>query len=166
LPHVKRHTDTESLEIQADVSSVHWSQDGTHLVTSSNDMMARIWRFDEESGHFEIEMVKTFGVMLMISKFNRTIPGDTQYTPLVATGGHSGVITIWVADAKSDRSNKDVAKLHHESLDPNLVGLELDWQNSKTIAVTGRSKNIYLWNIDTPQKPIVIWSGGHLEEVE
>jgi WD40 repeat protein len=148
------------------VSSVHWSQDGTRLVTSSNDMMARIWRFEEESGQFEIEMVKTFGVMLMISKFNKMNPGDPKSTPqLVATGGHSGVITIWTADAKS-ASNKDVAKLHHEELDPNLVGLELDWQNSRTLAVTGHSKNIYLWSVDTPTRPIQVWSGGHTQEIE
>jgi len=71
LPHVKRHTDTESPELQADVSSVHWSYDGTRLVTSSNDTMARIWRLEEESGHFEIESVKSFNVMLMNSKFNK-----------------------------------------------------------------------------------------------
>lgn len=76
LPHVKRHTDTECLELQADVSSVHWSNDGTRLVTSSNDMMARIWQFDEESGHFEIESVKSFNVMLMNSKFNKPPQGD------------------------------------------------------------------------------------------
>jgi WD40 repeat protein len=78
LPHVKHFTDTESLEIQADVSSVHWSNDGTRLVTSSNDMLARSWRFDEESGHFEIESVKSFNVMLMNSKFNKPPPGDSN----------------------------------------------------------------------------------------
>ena len=71
LPHVKHHKDTECMELQADVSSVHWSHDGTRLVTSSNDMMARIWRFDNESGHFEIESVKSFNMMLMNSKFNK-----------------------------------------------------------------------------------------------
>lgn len=72
------------------MSSVHWSNDGTRLVTSSNDMMARIWRLDEESGHFEIESVKGFNVMLMNSKFNKPTAGETQFTQLVATGGHSG----------------------------------------------------------------------------
>jgi WD40 repeat protein len=81
---VKHHTDTECMELQADVSSVHWSHDGSRLVTSSNDMMARIWRFDDESGHFEIESVKSFNVMLMNSKFNKPSQSDT--TQLVATG--------------------------------------------------------------------------------
>lgn len=53
-------------------------------------MMARIWRLDEESGHFEIESVKGFNVMLMNSKFNKPTAGETQFTQLVATGGHSG----------------------------------------------------------------------------
>ena len=57
--------------MQADVSSVHWSNDGSRLLTSSNDMMARIWTIDDESGHYEIENVKPFSVMLMNSKFNK-----------------------------------------------------------------------------------------------
>jgi WD40 repeat protein len=73
LPHVKCHTITET-ELQADVSSVHWSYDGSRLVTSSNDMMARIWKQDEETGHYNIESVKTFNMMLMNSKFNK--PSD------------------------------------------------------------------------------------------
>lgn len=111
LPHVKHHKDTE-VELQADVSSVHWSYDGTKLVTSSNDMMARIWRYDEETGHYYIESVKTFNMMLMNSKFNKPPPNaETKYTQLVATGGHSGVVTVWNAD--TDNTTKDVAKLVH-----------------------------------------------------
>lgn len=75
-------------------------------------MMARIWRFDEESGHFEIESVKSFNVMLMNSKFNKPTAGEAQFTQLVATGGHSGVVTVWNADTKS-APNKDVVKLVH-----------------------------------------------------
>lgn len=59
------------MELQTDVSSVHWNNDGSMLVTSSNDMMARIWRFDNESGSVEIESVKSFNMMLMNSKFNK-----------------------------------------------------------------------------------------------
>ncbi len=55
------------------MSSVHWSEDGKRLVTSSNDMMARIWRLDEGSGHFEIENVKSFNMKLSNSKFNKQI---------------------------------------------------------------------------------------------
>jgi WD40 repeat protein len=80
LPHVKRHTDTVSLELQADVSSVHWSFDGKSLLTSSNDMMARIWKFDEESSHFEIESVKSFPMMLMNSKFNKPPQDCSPFT--------------------------------------------------------------------------------------
>ncbi len=161
---MKHHKDTE-VELQADVSSVHWSYDGTRLVTSSNDMMARIWRYDEETGHFNIESVKTFSMMLMNSKFNKPpANADTKYTQLVATGGHSGVVTVWNAD--TENTNKDVAKLVHTQLDSSLVGIEIDWQNSKTLAVTGNSKSIYLWNITTPQSPVQIWTGGHSDEVE
>jgi hypothetical protein len=112
-------------------------------------MMARIWRFDEETGHINIESVKTFNMMLMNSKFNKPPQdGKAAYTQLVATGGHSGVVTVW--NANSEITNKDVAKLVHTQLDPNLVGIEIDWQNSKTIAITGYSKSIYLWNIQAP----------------
>ena len=71
IPHIKHFADTQCMEIQADVSSVHWSNDGTRLLTSSNDMMARVWRIDKESGQFDIENVKQFKVMLMNSKFNK-----------------------------------------------------------------------------------------------
>lgn len=39
-------------------------------------MMARIWGFDNESGRFEIESVKSFNVMLMNSKFNKQTQAD------------------------------------------------------------------------------------------
>lgn len=71
LPHVKGCSEAENMELQTDVSSVHWNYDGSMLVTSSNDMMARIWRFDNDSGSVEIESVKSFNMMLMNSKFNR-----------------------------------------------------------------------------------------------
>ncbi len=97
------------MEIQADVSSVHWSNDGTRLLTSSNDINARIWRYQEESGCYEITNVKPFTVMLMNSKFNKNSPEKQQ---LVATGGHSGVVTVWNADTMS-ASKQDIAKLVH-----------------------------------------------------
>lgn len=147
LPHVKCHTITET-ELQADVSSVHWSYDGSRLVTSSNDMMARIWKQDEETGHYNIESVKTFNMMLMNSKFNKPSDQNQPYTQYVATGGHSGIVTVWNADVQN--TNKDVAKLSHTQLDPNLKGIEIDWQNSKSVAITGNSKNIYYWNIHSP----------------
>ncbi len=42
LPHIKNGGQID-LEVSVDVSSVHWNQEGTSLVTSSNDMMARTW---------------------------------------------------------------------------------------------------------------------------
>lgn len=75
-------------------------------------MMARIWRFDEETGQIDIESVKTFNMMLMNSKFNRPSPdAKGSFTQLVATGGHSGVVTVW--NANSDLVSKDIAKLVH-----------------------------------------------------
>ena len=72
LPHVKRHPgEQDKIAMEADVNSVHWSSDGILLVTSCSDKMARIWRFDEISGRFEIDLVKTFSYVLTVSKFNR-----------------------------------------------------------------------------------------------
>lgn len=75
LPHIKRQADTH-MEIQADVSSVHWSNDGKRLLTSSNDMMARIWLIEEESGGCDLDNVKPFNMMLMNSKFNKPSSDD------------------------------------------------------------------------------------------
>lgn len=72
--------------------------------------MARIWKFDEESSHFEIESVKSFTMMLMNSKFNKPPQDSSPFTQLVATGGHSGVVTVWHAEMKN---TKDVAKFVH-----------------------------------------------------
>lgn len=32
--------------------------------------------------------------------------------------------------------------------------------------MTGNSKKIILWDIERPQKPVQVWSGGHADEVE
>lgn len=48
LPHVSGQE--KNMRNTADVSSVHWNQSGSHLVTSSSDKLARIWKFDEASG--------------------------------------------------------------------------------------------------------------------
>jgi WD40 repeat protein len=108
--------------------------------------MARIWKFDAETGNINIEKIKNFKVMLMNSKFNKcTQPGEEQ---LIATGGHEGIVTVWNAS-----NCQDVATLSHTQSDPNFEGLEIDWQNSKSLAVTGKSKNIFLWDITTPLLP-------------
>jgi WD40 repeat protein len=62
---------------------------------------------------------------------------------LIATGGHSSVVTVWNAD-----TTKDYAKLDHCALDPDLKGIEIDWQDHKRLAITGKSKQIYFWNVD------------------
>jgi WD40 repeat protein len=51
-------------------------------------------------------------------------------------------------------------------LDPQLQGIEIDWQNERHVAITGKSKNIYLWDIERPQNPVQIWKGGHSFEIE
>ncbi len=61
---------------------------------------------------------------------------------------------------------QDVATLIHAQCDPNFEGLEIDWQNSKSLAVTGKSQNIFLWDITTPLLPQKVWMGGHSSEVE
>jgi WD40 repeat protein len=70
LPHIKNGGQVD-LEVSVDVSSVHWNQEGTSLVTSSNDMMARTWSYNEESDKIDIEQIKSLGIELMNSKFNK-----------------------------------------------------------------------------------------------
>jgi WD40 repeat protein len=142
---------TESI---TDVSSVHWNGKGDHLVTSASDCVARIWKLDESDGtQIEIENIKNFDTMLMNSKFNKGA------SDLIATAV-SGKITVW-----DTVRCKDVAKFDHLKLDPNFISLEIEWQNSKTVAVAGISKTIYLWNVDQPDSPKQIWNG-HKDEVK
>lgn len=54
--------------------------------------MARILKVDEKSGNISIDSIKSFPTMLMISKFNKAKPGEDD---LIATGVHSGVVTVW-----------------------------------------------------------------------
>lgn len=91
--------------------------------------------------------------MLMNSKYNKGA------ADLIATAV-SGKITVW--DTVKCR---DIAKFDPSKLDPNFVGLEIEWQNSKTVAVAGTSKSIYLWNVDQPDSPKQIWNG-HKDEVK
>jgi len=153
LPHIKSANQLQ--ENHADVSSVHWNADGRFLITSSSDMVARVWKV-EDNGEIKIEKVKNFTEILMNSKFN------VDRANLVATGGLSSVITVW--DCESE-SCKEVATFDHSSFDPEFKGLELEWQNNKNVAVAGRSKFIYLWSIDQPKTPIQTWQG-HEEVVE
>lgn len=135
LPHIKSQVQQENT---ADVSSVHWNADGRFLITSSSDMVARVWKVDE-NGEVKIEKVKNFSDILMNSKFN------VDRGNLVATGGLFSVISVW--DCESD-SCKEVACFDHSDLDPNFRGLEIEWQNNKNVAVAGKSKYIYLWSIE------------------
>ena len=154
LPHIKSANALN--ENTADVSSVHWNAKGDRLLTSSSDMVARVWKV-EDGGEVKIEKVKNFSDILMNSKFNNSEKGN-----LVATGGLFSTIYVW--DCESD-SCKEVARFEHADIDPNFRGLEIEWQNSKNVAVAGKSKFIYLWSIDNPNAPIQTWQG-HEEEVE
>jgi hypothetical protein len=79
--------------------------------------------------------------MLMNSKFNKGAAN------LVATAGFkSGRITVW-----DIVQCKDVAKFEHAKLDPAFEGLEIEWQNSTSLAVAGIGKSIYLWSVDSPE---------------
>jgi len=49
LPHVKNPAQPEKMETGTHVSSIHWNQEGSCLVTSSNDQMARTWCYNEDS---------------------------------------------------------------------------------------------------------------------
>ena len=149
LPHIKSANALS--ENNADVSSVHWNAAGDRLLTSSSDMVARVWKVDEQ-GEVKIEKVKNFNDILMNSKFN------TERGNLVATGGLFSVISVW--DCDSD-SCKEVASFDHSDIDPNFRGLEIEWQNSKHVAVAGKSKFIYLWSIERLNSPLIKWEGHH-----
>jgi WD40 repeat protein len=117
LPHIKG---SHLAEITTDVSSVHWNGKGDRLVTSSSDMVARIWKLDVSDGtQIEIDNIKNFNMMLMNSKFNK---GPANL--VAAAGFKSGRITVW-----DIVQCKDVAKFDHSKLDPTFEGLEIEWQN-------------------------------------
>ena len=120
-------------------------------------MVARVWKVDEQ-GEVKIEKVKNFNDILMNSKFN------SDAGSLVATGRINinlefSLISVWDCD-----SCKEVACFDHSEIDPNFRGLEIEWQNNKNVAVAGKSKFIYLWNVDQPKSPIQTWKG-HEEDV-
>lgn len=137
------------------MSSVHWNSKGDKLLTSSSDMVARVWRVDAE-GNVEIAKAKNFKEYLMQSKFCE------QADNLVATGGLMHQIYVWDCEINDCLT---VAVFDHSEIDPNFNGLEIEWQNAKNVAVAGKSKFIYLWSIDQPRTPLVKWEG-HQGEVE
>ena len=61
IPHVRR---AEQDNQETDVSSVHWNMTGDKLITSSSDMVARVWRVDQE-GNVDIAKCKNFNEYLM-----------------------------------------------------------------------------------------------------
>jgi len=65
---------------------------------------------EEQEVNCDLENVKPFKMMLMNSKFNK--PGvneqSASHLQLIATGGHSGVVTVWNADTKST-AKQDIA---------------------------------------------------------
>lgn len=69
------------------------------------------------------------------------------------------MVTVWDAE-----TCKDVAKFDHQ-MDHSFRGLEIEWQNSKRVAMAGMSKKIYLWDTDAPERPSQVWSG-HEEIVD
>ena len=134
---------------------MHWNKAGDKLLTSSSDMVARVWQIDAQ-GNVEISKVLPFNECLMQSKFC----DDAEN--LVATGGLMSQIYVW--DCETDHC-KQVACFDHTTIDPDFKGLEIEWQNSKNVAVAGKSTFIYLWSIDKPSEPICRWEG-HKEIVE
>ena len=81
-------------------------------------MGARIWKLEDSDGtQIVIENIKTFNTMLMNSKFNKGAAAN-----LIATGGHSGKITV-----RDIVQCKDVVRFDHSKLDPTFEGLEIEW---------------------------------------
>ena len=137
------------------VCSVHWNVAGDKLLTSSSDMVARVWQVTSD-GEVEILRAKNFDEYLMQSKFCE------EADNLIATGGIMSKIHVWdCASAECD----EVACFDHSVIDPNFKGLEIEWQNNKQVAVAGKSKFIYLWSVEHPSAPQVKWEG-HQDCVE
>ena len=137
IPHV-RPKDQDAAEKA--VCSIHWNVNGDKLLTSSSDMVARVWQVNND-GDVEILRAKNFDEYLMQSKF------CDDADNLVATGGIMSKIHVWDC---SSNENAEVACFDHSVIDPNFKGLEIEWQNSKQVAVAGKSKFIYLWSIEQP----------------
>ena len=118
-------------------------------------MVARLWEIDE-NGEVRLKNVKGFNVGLMNSKFNE-LSGN-----LIATGGLMSEIYVWDGDSDDLR---EIACFDHSEIDSSFRGLEIEWQNSSNVAVTGESKYIFLWSIDNPKAPLRKWEG-HTHEVD
>ena len=80
IPHVKTDQKEDKDNQETDVSSIRWNTTGDKLVTSSSDLVARVWKVDPE-GSVEIFRAKNFNQVLMSSKF------CDENDKLVATGG-------------------------------------------------------------------------------
>jgi len=151
MPHIRSEGDNQN----TDVSSVHWNTAGDKLLTSSSDMVARVWRVCSDAT-LEIWRAKNFHEYLMQSKF---CDDDDN---LVATGGLMSQIYVWNCATPDCR---EVACFDHSLIDHNFKGLEIEWQNAKQVAVAGKSKFIYLWSVDRPNEPLIKWEG-HQDVVE
>lgn len=132
LPHVQGKVADQLAENQTDVSSVHWNNSGDKLVTSSSDCYSRVWKVEEHGKSTEdcsgVYRLKNFKIMLMMSKFNK---GAGE---LIASGGHSSTVTVW-----NYETGKNLATFDHREIDPGFVCQEIEWQNPKTLAVSGKS---------------------------
>lgn len=60
---------------------------------------------------------------------------------------------------------REIACFDHSDIDQSFKGMEIEWQNAKNVAVTGKTKFIYLWSIENPKAPLYRWEG-HTQEVE
>ena len=99
------------------MSSVHWNTAGDKLLTSSSDMVARVWRVDQE-GNVDIAKVKNFNEYLMQSKF------CDEADNLIATGGLMSQIYVWDCESADCR---EVACFDHTQIDSEFRGLEIEW---------------------------------------
>lgn len=126
IPHIK---DAEQENQNTAVSSIHWNRAGDKLLTSSSDMAARVWKVTQGCDA-TILKVKNFNEYLMQSKF------CDDADNLVATGGLMSQIFVWDCETPD---NKEVACFDHSEIDSNFKGLEIEWQNSKCVAVAGKS---------------------------
>jgi len=70
----------------------------------------------------------------------------------------SAIVTVW-----NPETGKVIVTFDHSEFETTFVCQEIEWQNPKQLVVSGKSKNIYLWNVDQAERPVQIWSGHHAE---
>lgn len=121
-----------------DVTSVHWSPDGTQVATGSYDGIARLWGVD---GSLRATLSRHSGPVFALKWNNK---GN-----YLATGGVDKTAVIW------DVSSGEVRQCfsHHKA-----PTLDVDWQNNTHFASCSADTDIHVYRLGV-DKPIKTFSG-------